>query len=323
MRGVLLLNVGTPAECSKSAVEQFIGDMLSDPLVLDKFQPLLSKFLARQIIAPLSASKSLGKYSLIWRKEEPRMSPILYYMQQLSNKLEKQKNVPVEIAMRYGSPSIEAAFNSLIQKNSQITEVVAFPLIPHFAQSSTQTLTEEVEKVYNKNSYSFDLKIAESYYNNSDFIDALSTHVKEYSTCDFDRLVFTYHSLPVHQVKRAWEKGKEFDYVYQLKETNQLLIKRLEVEQNKTLLFYSSQRGRGWLKPFLNNEIAHLPKHGWKNIAIIAPGFPVDNLETLYDIDIEARELFMQSGGTKFTFIPSLNAEDYWIDAIWKIISTI
>ena len=106
MRGVLLLNIGTPAECSKPAVEQFIGDMLSDPLVLDKFQ-LASKFLARQVIAPLSAAKSQKKYSLIWRKEEPTISPMLYYMQQQSEKLEKQKNIPVEIAMRYGSPSIE------------------------------------------------------------------------------------------------------------------------------------------------------------------------------------------------------------------------
>ena len=322
MRGILLLNVGTPAECSKPDVEKFIGDMLSDPLVLDKVQPV-SKFLARQIIAPLSASKSLEKYTLIWRKEKPKLSPLLYYMRQLGEKLEKQKNAPVEIAMRYGSPSIEEAFNALIKKRPQITEVVAFPLIPHFAQSSTQTLIEELKRVYNKNSYAFELKIAPSYYNNPDFIDALATHVRKYLACDLDRLIFTYHSLPVHQVKRAWKKGKEFDYVYQLKETNQLLLKKMGVEQNKALLFYSSQRGRGWLKPFLNSDIAQLPKHGWKKIAVMAPGFPVDNLETLYDIDIEARDLFMQAGGEKFTFIPSLNDEDYWINALWKIISTL
>lgn len=322
MRGIVLLNIGTPDKCSKPAVEKFIGDMLSDPLVLDKV-PHVSKFLARQVIAPLSASKSLKKYSLIWRKEEPKLSPILYYMHQLNEKLEKQKDIPVEIAMRYGSPSIGEAFDALIKKNPQLTEVVAFPLIPHFAQSSTQTLIEEIKRIYNNNSYTFELKIASSYFDHPDYIDALATHMRKYATCDFDRLVFSYHSLPIHQVKEAWEKGKEFDYVYQLKETNQLLTKELEVDQNKTLLFYSSQRGKSWLKPFLNTDIADLPKHGWKNIAILAPGFPVDNLETLYDIDIEARELFMKAGGEKFIFIPSLNAEDYWIDALWKIISTL
>ena len=322
MRGILLLNVGTPAECSKPAVEQFIGDMLSDPLVLDKFQ-VVSKFLARQVIAPLGAAKSLKKYSLIWRKDEPTISPILYYMQQLSEKLEKQKNIPVDIAMRYGSPSIENAFDELLKKEPQLTEVVIFPLIPHYAQSSTQTLIEEVQRIYNNNNYSFELKIVNSYYNNTIFIEALAIHVKQYLNCDIDRLVFSYHSLPIHQVKSGWKRGKEYDYVYQLKETNQLLIKELRVNPNKTLLFYSSQRGNNWLRPFLNTDIADLPKLGWKNIAVVAPGFPVDNLETLYDIDIEARNMFMKYGGEKFIFVSSLNAEDYWIDALWKMISTL
>ncbi len=321
MRGILLLNVGTPAECSKPAVEQFIGDMLSDPLVLDKFQ-VVSKFLARQVIAPLGAAKSCKKYSLIWRKEEPAISPILYYMQQLSEKLEKQKNTPVEIAMRYGSPSIENAFDALMKKEPQLTEVVVFPLIPHYAQSSTQTLIEEVQRVYTRNNYSFELKIVNSYYNNPIFIEALAIHVKQHLNCDIDRLVFSYHSLPIHQVKSAWKRGKEFDYVYQLKETNQLLIKELGINLNKTLLLYSSQRGNDWLRPFLNKDIADLPKLGWKNIAVVAPGFPVDNLETLFDIDIEARNMFMKAGGEKFIYVPSLNAEEYWVDALWKMIST-
>ena len=151
MKGIILLNVGTPAECTKVAVEQFIGDMLSDPLVADKYQPAF-KFLARQVIAPMSASKSLGKYSLIWRKNEPAISPILYYMQELAKKLKQQKDVPVEIAMRYGSPSIESAFEALYKKCNNLTDVVIFPLIPHYAQSSTQTANDEVMRVYNKKS---------------------------------------------------------------------------------------------------------------------------------------------------------------------------
>ncbi len=321
MRGIILLNVGTPSECTKPAVEQFIGDMLADPLVLDKFQPA-SKFLARQVIAPLSAFKSLDKYSLIWRKEKPLISPLLYYMQQVGNKLEEQKDVPVEIAMRYGSPSIISAFEALLKKCPDLTEVVIFPLLPHYAQSSTQTSNDEIRRVYNSNNYPFKIKITNAYYNHPAFIDALATHIRPYITESFDRLVFSYHSLPVHQVEKAWRKGKEFDYVYQLKETNRLLANKLEIGPNKTILLYSSQRGKGWLKPYLNKDIDDLPKLGWKNIVILAPGFPVDNLETLYDINIEARNLFFKAGGEKFTFIPSLNSQDYWIDALWKIIST-
>lgn len=321
MRGIILLNVGTPAECSRPAIEKFIGDMLADPLVLDKFQPA-SKFIARQVIAPLSAFKSLGKYSLIWRKKEPLISPILYYMKQLGTKLELQKDIPVEMAMRYGSPSIESALDTLHKKHPDLTDVVVFPLLPHYAQSSTQTAVDEIKRVYNINDYPFKIKIIKSYYSHPAFINALATHIKPYLIDNFDRLVFSYHSLPVHQVEKAWRKGKEFDYVFQLKETNQLLTKQLGVSTNKTLLLYSSQRGKGWLRPFLDNDIADLPKLGWKKIIILAPGFPVDNLETLFDIDIEARKLFFKAGGEKFIFIPSLNAEDYWVDAIWKIISS-
>ena len=158
MKGIILLNVGTPAECNKPAVKQFIGDMLSDPLVADKFQPAF-KYLARHVIAPLSASKSLNKYSLIWRKEEPKISPILYYMQKLKNKLEQQKVIPVEIAMRYGSPSIESAFDALNKKHPELSNVIIFPLMPHYAQSSTKTTTNEVNRIYNKKSYSFKIKI--------------------------------------------------------------------------------------------------------------------------------------------------------------------
>ena len=243
-------------------------------------------------------------------------------MQQLGKKMEQQKNVPVEIAMRYGSPSIKSAFDTLLKKCPSLTKVIVFPLLPHYAQSSTQTSNDEINRIYNDNTYPFEIKIIKPYYNHPAYIDALATHVKPYLTNNFDRLVFSYHSLPVHQVEKAWRKGKEFDYVYQLKETNQLLTKKLEVNPNKSLLFYSSQRGKGWLKPFLDKDIADLPKLGWKKIVILAPGFPVDNLETLYDIEIEARELFFKAGGEEFIFIPSLNANNYWVDAIWKIIST-
>jgi len=94
-------------------------------------------------------------------------------------------------------------------------------------------------------------------------------------------------------------------------------------DPHHTFLFYASQRGNNWLKPFLNSDIADLPKLGWKKVAVIAPGFPVDNLETLYDIDIEARKIFMDAGGEKYTFIPSLNDSEAWVEAIWKIMEKI
>lgn len=318
MRGILLINVGTPASCDKADVQKFIGDMLSDPLLTGRPE-WLSSLLARNIIAPLSASKSREKYKLIWRREEPKISPILYHMQKLADQLEASKGIPVEIAMRYGNPDIEHAFSELERRCPLLHEVVVFPIFPHYAQSTTQTAIDEIGRVFYKYPRSFRLRFIEPYYDHPAFINALAVHAKPYLE-EFDKLVFSYHSLPINQVEAAWKKGKQFDYVYQLKETNRLLCEKLGIDLHRTILLYASQRGNNWLKPFLDPDIGDLPKQGWKKIVTMAPGFAMDNLETFYDIDILARELFMEAGGEKFTFVPSLNDNEYWMEAIWKII---
>lgn len=320
MRGILLVNLGTPASCKKEDVQRFICDMLSDPLV-SGLPERQSKFLAKNIIAPLSSSKSLEKYKLIWRKEEPKISPLLYHMQQLAAELESRKGLPVEIAMRYGKPDVEQAIDSLERKCPLLHELIIFPMYPQYAQSTTQTAIDEIGRVFYKRPHSFRLKFVKSYYNHPAYIHALAARAKPYLEKGFDKLVFCYHSLPIKQVESAWEKGREFDYVYQLKETNRLVSNELGISANEQILLYSSQRGNGWLKPFLSTDIGSLPRQGWKRIAIMAPGFTADNMETLYDIDIQARDLFMAAGGKEFTFIPSLNSCDEWIEAVWKIIS--
>ena len=317
MRGILLINIGTPATCSKEAVRKFVGDMLSDPLVTGKPE-WVSNFLAKKIIAPVSSRKSLNKYSQIWRKEEPAISPMVYFMQKLAQSLEEKKNIPVEIAMRYGEPEIEQALKNLEKKCPLLHEAVVFPLFPHYAQSTVQTVVDEVGRIFYRHPHSYRLRLVEPYFNHPAFINALVKHAEPYLK-DIDKLVFCYHSLPVDQVEAGWRKGREFDYVYQVKETNRLFCERLKIESLHTLLLYASRRGSNWLKPFLDTHISDLPRLGWKKAAVIAPGFPVDNLETLFDIDIEARELFMRAGGEKFVFVPSLNDSDEWIEAIWKI----
>ena len=317
MKGILLINVGTPAACIRKDVQKFIGDMLSDPLVMGKSE-WMSGFLAKNIIAPASSRKSLEKYKLIWRKEDPAISPILHFMQMLAQSLEKKKGIPVEIAMRYGEPNIEQALKNLEKKCPLLHEVIVFPLYPHYAQSTTQTTIDEIGRIFYKRPHSYRLKFVEPYFDHPAFINALAKNADPY-LADIDKLVFSYHSLPIDQVETAWKKGREFDYVYQAKETNRLFCEKLKIESQYTLLLYASQRGRNWLKPFLDTDISDLPALGWKKVAVIAPGFPVDNLETLYDIDIQARELFMKAGGEKFVFVPSLNDADEWVEAVWKI----
>ncbi|MDR0422726.1 MAG: ferrochelatase [Proteiniphilum sp.] len=318
MRGILLINAGTPASTATGDVREFIAAVLSDPLLTGKSE-WWSKFFAKNITAPGTGRRISERYERIWHKGEPATSPLIFHMRELARKLEKQKETPVEIAMRYGKPDIASAFRELERRCPLLHEVIVFPLFPHYAQSTTQTVKDMVGNVFCRRPHSFRLKFAEPYYSHPAFIRALSLHAKPFLD-GMDRLVFSYHSLPLAQVEAGWKKGKEYDYVYQLKETNRLFCEKLEIDPHDTLLFYSSQRGRKWLNPFLNAEIGDLPGLGWKNVAVITPGFPVDNLETLYDVDIEARRLFMEAGGEKFAFIPALNSSDLWVEAIWKII---
>lgn len=320
MRGILLVNIGSPASWHKADVKTFTGDILSDPLVTGKSE-WWSKFLARTIIAPLSAASSTKKYQQVWRSEEPITSPLHYHTKRLAQVLEETKGIPVEVATRYGEPNFTVAVRELERKCPLLHEVIVFPLYPHYAQATTRTTIEEIGRLFYSRPYSFRLKFVAPYYDHPAFIHALATHASPYLE-EIDRLIFSYHSLPLTQVETAWKKGKEYDYVYQVKETNRLLCENVGFDVRKTLLFYSSQRGSRWLKPFLNTDIGDLPGLGWKRVAVMAPGFPTDNLETLYDINIEARELFMNAGGEKFLFIPSLNDNPKWVEAIWKIVNS-
>lgn len=319
MRGILLVNMGTPESCTRKSVQQFIGDILSDPLVFGKSK-WLSSFLGKNIIAPISSRNSLKKYEQIWINEPLSISPLLYNMQKLAKALEQKKGIPVEIAMRYVEPNIETGLKNLEKKCPLLHEVIIFPMYPQYAQSTTQSIIDETARLFYQKAHSYRLKFVEPYYNHPAYIRALAANVKKYMNGE-RKIVFSSHSLPVKQITAGWQKGKDFDYVYQQKETIRLLCEKLGLDVQHTLLFYSSQRGKNWLKPFLNKNIADLPKLDWNRIMVISPCFPIDNLETLYDVNIEARQLFMDAGGQEFVFVPSLNDNNEWIDAIWEIIS--
>lgn len=319
MRGVLLVNTGSPKTCHRSDVRFFIESMLSDPYVMtvpDWFRPILVK----GIIGPFRQFSSAKHYELIWGKGEAD-SPLLLHAKLLAEKLETLTEMPVEVAMRYGEPSVQLALERLLAKNNKLHEVVVLPLFPHYAESSYKTALDEVGTVYFKRPYPFRLKFIEAYFNDSDYIKSLATSIQPYIAGGFDKLIFTFHSLPLTHVEAGWTKGKEFDYVYQTKETVRLLLKELAIDVKKTRLVYHSAMGSEWLKPSLDDTIKELAMEGTNKVVVVAPGFAADNLETLYDINIVAKDLFLRKGGKEFAFVPCLNSEDYWVEAVAKIIS--
>ncbi len=319
MRGILIVNTGSPKTKGREDVKFFIGAMLSDPLVMT-VPNWIRTTLATQIIAPLRASNSASHYSLIWDDEHAE-SPLLYNTTQLAQHIEEATNMPVEVAMRYGLPSIPDALERLKEKCKTLHEVVVLPLFPQYAQSSYKTAVEAIAEQFYKVSYPFRLKIIEPYYNDPNYIHALAESLRPHVEKGYDRLVFSFHSLPLTHVEIGWQKGKDFDYVYQIKETVRLVSKELNIDPKKNRIVYSSAIGRKWLKPDLNETMKQLPVDGANRVIAITPGFPADNLETLYDIGIVARDNFMKAGGKEFTFVPCLNFDPYWIEGLIKMIT--
>lgn len=319
MKGILIVNTGSPKTCDKSDVKHFIGEMLSDPLVMD-VPDYFRNILAKWIIAPLRGSASAAKYSLIWNKEKNE-SPLLHNTTLFAKELEKLTGMPVEIAMRYCDPSIPEAFKRLKAKCATLHEVVIVPMFPQYARSSYQTAIDAVAQYFYHKPHSFRLKVIEPIYNNINYIHALASSLKPYITNEYDCLVFCFHSLPLNHVEAGWEKGKDFDYVYQIKETIRLVTKELDLDPQKNRILYSSAMGSNWLKPTMEEAMEEFPKNGKKNVIVITPGFAADNLETLYDITILAKEIFIKAGGEKFTYVPCLNASGQWVEAMARIIA--
>lgn len=317
MKGLLLVNTGSPASPHPKDVKAFITAMLSDPMVMtvpDWFRPILVK----GIIGPFRQFSSSKKYKLIWGDAE--QSQLIVNMQQLADQIEERTAMPTGIGMTYLNPSISEALDKLNERNNGLSEVIAIPLFPHYAESSYGTTAKQIQASYERGNYPFKLRIIEPYFNHPEYISALTESIKPYLNQEFDRFIFSFHSLPLSHVEKGFEKGVEFDYVYQVKETVRLVAQELKLETRKIRVVFSSAFGKDWLEPSLDEQMKTMGRSDIKKVLAISPGFASDNLETLYDINILARKIFLNHGGKEFTYIPCLNSSKRWVEAIQRII---
>lgn len=312
--GILVVNTGSPASLTKKAIGHFIGDILSDRHVMG-MPNWVRNTLARRIIAPLRASSSLKKYSLIWGSADGG-SPLLEHTTQLAGAIETAAGMAVEPAMRYGDPSIGQALKQLKRKSPALQKLIVFPLFPHYALTSYQTAVDEVRLVLRQHPEIKEVKIVEPFFDHPAYINALSKQIEKHAESEFDMLVFSFHSLPASHVNACSRHGLKYDYTFQTRRTAELVCEKLGVSQARCRVVYASAMGRGWLSPDLDKTMALLPAQGAKRIVVIAPGFATDNLETLYDIDICARSVFMRHGGESFVFVPCLNGSEAWAGMI-------
>jgi protoporphyrin/coproporphyrin ferrochelatase len=331
-RAIILMNLGSPDSTSVKDVRNYLSEFLMDERVIDS-PYLVRSVLVKGLITPFRAPKSAEAYRSIWTKEG---SPLVAITRQLGEAVQKEVDIPVEIAMRYGNPSMKAAYDKLLREHPGIREVVLFPLYPHYAMSSYETAVVHAREVHKRGNYPFGIKIIEPYYNHPLYIEALSESIKQYLN-NGGHLLFSYHSIPERHIQKSDVTGKhclksadccsvaspahKYCYRHQCFETTRLVTERLGLSKDKYSVSFQSKLGRSeWLKPATTLRMQQMPAEGIKDLLVTSPAFVSDCLETLEELAIREKENFLSAGGNSFTFIPCMNTQPAWVKAVAHLV---
>jgi len=328
MKGVLLVNLGSPESPTPKDVKTYLDEFLMDKYVID-VPFLLRAFLVRGIILRKRPEKSAEAYAKVWWEEG---SPLVVLSKRMHEKVRKLVDIPVSLSMRYGKPSILSGLQELAGQG--VTEVLLFPLYPHHAMSSTTTVIEMAEEMRKKHFPEMKFTIVPAFYNKPDYIKALANSIKKnLEGYDYDHLLFSYHGLPERHIRKTDvtkshckidgsccntpSPAHEFCYRHQCYETTKLVIKELGIPEGKySQTFQSRLAGDKWLEPYTDVEINKMPEKGIKNLAVVTPAFVADCLETLEEIAMEANHQFKEHGGENFLAIPCMNDDDEWCGVV-------
>jgi len=318
--GVLIANLGTPDGYDYWSMRRYLNEFLSDQRVIDypawKWQPLL-----QLVILTKRPFSSGAAYKSIWN-EEAGESPLMTITKAQTIKLRQVLSerygdqVIVDFSMRYGNPSTKSKVEALIAAGCQ--KILFFPLYPHYAGATTATANDAFFKALGEATWQPAVRTVPAYFDQPGYIDALAQSVEHaYAKLDArpDHLITSYHGMP----ERYLNQGDP--YHCQCQKTSRLLKERLGWVDGEIVTTFQSKFGpEEWLKPYTVEEVARLAKTGKKNIAVIAPAFSADCIETLEEINEEIFESFKHAGGEKFTYIPCLNDEDAHIKALSDVI---
>ena len=295
--GVLLINLGTPDAPEVRAVRRYLAEFLSDPRVIEIPRPLWKPIL-HGIVLRTRPRKSAEAYNQIWTNEGSPLRAIAH--RQAEALRARLPGLSVHYAMRYGHPGIAAALESMIAEGC--TRILTAPLYPQYCAATTATANDAVFGVLARMRWQPALRTLPPYYDDPLYIDALAAHLKrQLAALDFapERLLLSFHGMPV----RTLEQGDP--YHCHCRKTARLVGEALGREVD---VAFQSRFGRAkWLEPATDAALAAYPKQGAKRIAIAAPGFSVDCIETLEELGIRGRKTFEQAGGEKFALLDCLN----------------
>lgn len=330
MKGVLLVNLGSPKSPEPKDVKPYLDEFLMDKYVID-VPYLLRALLVRGIILRKRPERSAAAYKKIWTDEG---SPLIVLSKRMHEKVKKQVDIPVSLAMRYGEPSILNGLQELVDQG--VTDVLLFPLYPQHAMASTTTILVLAEELRKKHFPQLTFTNVPAFYNKPDFIDNLANSIKRHlADFDYDHLLFSYHGIPERHIRKTDvtkshckidgsccntpSPAHEFCYRHQCFETTRQVVERLGIPKEKySESFQSRLAGDKWLEPYTDIEINKMPEKGIKKLAVVTPAFVADCLETLEEIAMEARHQFLEHGGNDFLAVPCLNDDDDWSATVAK-----
>lgn len=300
--GVILANLGTPDSPSTSSVRRFLRQFLSDTRVVE-LPKIFWWFILNGIILVIRPRRSAHAYQQIWQEDG---SPLMIYSIRQAEALEKLMNsdhsVPIAVrhVMRYGRPSVGDVLDEMTGLG--IDRVLVIPLYPQYSGSTVASTFDEIANVLAKRRFVPEIRFMSGYANRTEYIECLEQTVRQHwsDNGQAECLVMSFHGLP----QEVCDAGDP--YQQQCSETAHLLASKLGV-QNWRLCFQSRFGPKAWIQPYTESVLKDLGQQGTKNIDMICPGFSADCLETLEEVNIGYRELFLASGGKTFTYIPCLN----------------
>ena len=317
--GVLLVNLGTPDGTDYWSMRKYLKQFLMDKRVVDIFRPLWWLILNGPILT-FRPSKSGKAYEKIWDIDNygsPLRKHTINQTKKLQELYKNNKQIIIKHAMRYGNPAIDNVLSKM--KEDGCTKIVILPLYPQYAASTSASVKDEVFKWLLKQRWQPDIRTIAPWYDDNNYINALADTIKDSlkNKIKPDMLLISFHGIP----KRYFVAGDPY-HCHCIK-TARLLREKLKWPENKILVTFQSRFGpEPWLQPYTDKTIIDLAKTGTKNIALVAPGFISDCLETLEEINVEAKELFIENGGKNFNYIPCLNDNKYSIKLLDQIIKT-
>ena len=318
--GILLANLGTPDGTDYWSMRRYLSEFLSDHRVID-YSPLLWQPILQLIVLSKRPFSSGEAYRGIWNEAEDE-SPLLTITRSQTAKLRRRleakhgPRVEVDFCMRYGNPSTDAAIRRLAFRGCE--RILFVPLYPQYAGATTATANDHAFRTLMRMKWQPAFRTAPAYYDDPLYIDALAESVQgAYAGLAQrpDVLVTSYHGLP----KRYLTEGDP--YHCHCRKTSRLLREALGMAPDELVVTFQSRFGpEEWLQPYTVEEVARLAKAGKRRLAIIAPAFSSDCVETLEEINEEIRDAFLAAGGEEFTYIPCLNDDDAHIDLIEAVV---